>query len=105
MRSFAALRTTDWLALRRFRHGFSRDHLVDLGGAVAQLLQDLAGVLAVERSVALALARAAGEDVGELAAADLALARMLLLAEEADILEMRVGHQVVDRVVARRRHV
>ena len=87
------------------RHCLRRHHLVDVRCAVAQLAEDLARVLAVKRSVRLVLACAAGEDIGKLAAPDLALGWMLLFPEEADILEVRIGHQVVDRIVARRRHV
>ena len=69
---------------------------------VARFGQDLAGLLAHQRGVGLVVPRAAGEGIGKPRAPEAALRRMILFLEEADILEMRIGEQVVDRIVAGR---
>src|SRR5579859_294158 len=80
-------------------------HVVDLRAAVSDLAQDGDAVAAEERRWAVVRARPGRETVGKLHVDDPPFDRMLDLAEEADVGEMFVFGEAVERVHAAGRNV
>src|SRR5262249_32326942 len=86
-----------------FGSGSSRcDHAIDLYSAVSNPFQHSASVLTEPGRRQPFLAHATVKCVCDLGAAYRAFARVPLPLEEADIGKMRIGEQIVDRVVAGR---
>src|SRR5262245_25650645 len=81
------------------------DHAIDFRSAVSDPFQHSAGVLTKSRRWQAVLTHAAVKCVCYLGAAYRPFARVLLPLEEANVGQMWIGEQVIDRVVAGRRHL
>src|SRR5262245_24227112 len=79
------------------------DHAIDLRSAVSDPFQHSAGVLTEPRRWQPVLPHAAVKCVCDLGAAYQPFARVLFPLEEADIGQMRIAEQIINRVVAGRR--
>src|SRR4029453_2794115 len=79
------------------------DHAIDPRSAVSDPFQHSAGVLTKPRRRQPVLAHAAVKCVCYLGAAYRPFARVLLALEEADVGQMRIAEQIIDRVIAGRR--
>src|SRR5262245_66255594 len=96
------------MASHRAKAAFSsrrsrRDHAIDFRSTVADPFQHGAGVLTKSRRRQPVLAHAAMKCVCYLGPAYRPFARVLLPLEEANLGQMRIGEQIIDRVITGRR--